>query len=48
VRASGQAAPLLTKPPLALDAGDRYTAVLSGRAATQTLRLILYPDAASG
>jgi hypothetical protein len=47
VRAAGQAAPLLTKPPLALDAGDRYTAILSGSAAAQTLRLTLYPDAAS-
>lgn len=45
VRAAGQQAPLYTKPPLALDAGDRYTAVLSGSAATQTLRLLLYPDA---
>jgi hypothetical protein len=46
VRAAGQQAPLYTKPPLTLDAGDRYTAVLSGRAAAQTLRLLLYPDAA--
>ena len=46
VRAAGQQAPLLTKPPLALDAGDRYTAVLSGSAAAKTLRLLLYPDAA--
>jgi hypothetical protein len=47
VRAPGEAAPLLTKPPLALDAGDRYTAVLSGSAAAHTLRLLLYPDAAT-
>jgi hypothetical protein len=46
VRAPGRSEPLFTKPPLALDAGDRYTAVLSGRAAAQTLRLLLYPDAA--
>jgi hypothetical protein len=48
VRSPDRAEPLLTKPPLALDAGDRYTAVLSGSAAAQSLRLILYPDAASG
>lgn len=47
VRAAGQDAPLLVKPPLALDAGDRYTAVLSGSAAAQTLRLTLYPDVAT-
>lgn len=46
VRAAGQQAPLFTKPPLALDAGDRYTAILAGSAASQTLRLTLYPDAA--
>ena len=48
VRTPGQSTPLFTKPPVALDEGDRYTAVLSGRAASQTLRLVLYPDAASG
>lgn len=48
VRISGRAEPLFTKPPIALDAGDRYTAVLSGSAAAQSLRLLLYPDAASG
>ena len=47
VRSQGRAEALLTKPPVALDAGDRYTAVLSGNAAAQTLRLLLYPDAAS-
>jgi hypothetical protein len=47
VRAAGQQTPLLTKPPLALDAGDRYTAILSGSGAAQSLRLLLYPDAAS-
>ena len=47
VRAPGQATPLLTKPPIGLDAGDRYTAVLSGSAAARTLRLTLYPDAAA-
>src|SRR4051795_2232850 len=40
VRAPGQSTPLFTKPPVALDEGDRYTAVLSGRAASQTLRLV--------
>jgi hypothetical protein len=48
VRAPGRAEPLLTKPPVALDAGDRYTAVLSGRTAAQSLRLLLYPDATLG
>ena len=47
VRAPGQATPLLIKPPIGLDAGDRYTAVLSGSAAAGTLRLTLYPDAAA-